>query len=97
MAFRWWADDGPLSLLFGSSSPSLIKNVVRVEPPLAKLSGSARVIIKLFSSQLSKKFQLFIKYRQIKKFHALSFSDVVFINCWHFNIYEQDKFCAQLS
>ena len=47
-----------------------------------------------------------IKYRQIKKFLALSFSDVVFImlinvkmptSCWHFNIYEHDKFRAQLS
>ena len=31
----------------------------------------------------------------MKKFLALSLSDVVFImlnNCWHFNIYEQDKF-----
>ena len=44
--------------------------------------------------------------RQIKKFLALCLSDVVFImlikclnaiNYWHFNIYEQDKFCAQLS
>ena len=58
------------------------------------------------------KFQLLIelKYRQIKQFLALNLSDVLFImlinvkmptivdyNCWHFNIYEQDKFCAQLS
>ena len=47
----------------------------------------------------------------MKKFIALSLSDVVFVmlinakmptivginNCWHFNIYELDKFCAQLS
>ena len=43
----------------------------------------------------------------MKKFLALSLSYVVFlmlinvkmptINCWHFNIYEQDKFHAQLS
>ena len=43
-----------------------------------------------------------------KKFNALSLSDVVFIKLinvkmptivqfWHFNIYEQDKFRAQLS
>ena len=47
-----------------------------------------------------------LKYRQMKKFLAFSLSDVVFImlinaknanNCWHFNIYQQDKFCAQLS
>ena len=38
-------------------------------------------------------------------FRALNLSDVVFIMlidikmpiCWHFNIYEQDKFCAHLS
>ena len=42
----------------------------------------------------------------MKKFLALRLSDVVCImlinvknanNCWHFNVYEQDKFCAQLS
>ena len=42
----------------------------------------------------------------MKKFLALSLSDVVFIMlinvtilkiAWHFNIYEQDKFGAQLS
>ena len=48
-----------------------------------------------------------LKYRQIKKLGAISFLAVVFImlinvkmptsNYWHFNIYEQDKFCAQLS
>ena len=34
-----------------------------------------------------------------KKFLALSLSDVVFVilMCWHFNIYEHDKFHAQLS
>ena len=45
-------------------------------------------IIKLFtcSTQLSMKFQLLTntKYRQIKKFLALSFSDVVFI--MHINV-----------
>ena len=62
-------------------------------------------VIQLFScsTQLSTEFQLLKKliYRQIKKFIALSLSDVVFImlinNCWHFNIYEQDKFLAPLS
>ena len=37
----------------------------------------------------------------MKKFLALSLSDVVFImliniKCWHFNIYEQDKFLTHL-
>ena len=39
-------------------------------------------------------------YRQMKKFLALRFSDVVFmmlinVKMLAFNIYEQDKFCAQ--
>ena len=50
-----------------------------------------------------------LQYRQMKTFLALSLSDVIFImlihvkmptivgKCWHFNIYEQDKFRAQLS
>ena len=48
-----------------------------------------------------------LKYQQIKNCLGLSPSDVVFIMlvnvkmptlvCWHFNIYEQDKFRAQLS
>ena len=68
-------------------------------------------VIKLFScsTQLSTKFHLLIKtikYRQIKKLLALSFSDVVFILLINvkmptivgiFNIYEQDKFCPQRS
>ena len=33
----------------------------------------------------------------MKKFLALCLSDGVFINYWHFNSYEQDKFRAQLS
>ena len=47
------------------------------------MSGPGSKVIKLFScsTQLSTKFQLLIKlkYRQIKKFLALSLSDVVFI------------------
>ena len=45
--------------------------------------------IKLFScsTQLSTKFQLLIKTKILKNE----------VSCWHFNIYEQDKFCAQLS
>ena len=44
-----------------------------------------------------------LKYRQIKTFLAFSLSDVVFIMLINvkivgiFNIYEQDKFLAQLS
>ena len=44
------------------------------------------------------------KFGQVKMFLASSLSDIVFImlinvknNCWHFNIYEQDKFRAKLS
>ena len=37
----------------------------------------------------------------MKTFFALNLSDAVFImlinNCWHFNIYEQDKFRAKPS
>ena len=44
------------------------------------------------------------KKRQIKKFLALSHSDVFIMlinvknanNCWHFNIYEHGKFHTQL-
>ena len=59
------------------------------------------------------KFQLLIKAEMLKNFFFLAFklSDVVYImlinvtmptksdanNCWHFNIYEHDKFHAQLS
>ena len=50
MAFRWRAHDGPLIVVLGSSLPSSTKkkkrknknkNVVKVGPPLTKLSGSA--------------------------------------------------------
>ena len=53
------------------------------------------------------------KYKNIKKFSVISGSDkhrilffllvnvemstIVGNNCWHFNIYEQEKFYAQLS
>ena len=42
MAFRWQADDGPLIVLFGPTLASSTKNinVVKVGPPLTKLSGS---------------------------------------------------------
>ena len=42
-AFLWRADVGPLMVVFGSSLPSSTKKtVVKVGPPLAKLSGSAQ-------------------------------------------------------
>ena len=62
--------------------------------------------------QLSMKFQLQIKTKMLSKINnvlALKPSNVVFIllkhvkmptivnNCWHFNIYKQDKFHAQIS
>ena len=50
------------------------------------------------------KFPLLIEIKMLKNniidlFMALKLSDVVFIllNCWHFNIYRQDKSHAQLS
>ena len=46
------------------------------------------------------KFQLLLKCKMVKNkkdFLALKLSDVVFINCLHFNIYEQDNFHALLS
>ena len=68
-------------------------------------------VIKLFSSstQLSTTVQLLIKTKiPTNEVSCISLSDVVFImlvsvkmptihNCWHFNIYKQDKFRAQLS
>ena len=67
-------------------------------------------VIKLFSysTQLSMKFQLLIKTKIPTKkevscfkslrcciYHAYKRENAN--NCWHFYIYEQDKFCAQLS
>ena len=45
LAFRWWADDGRLLVVF-ESSLSLInkKKTVRVGPPLTILSGSAHAL-----------------------------------------------------
>ena len=65
-------------------------------------------VIKLFgcSTQLSTKFQLLIKTKiPTKKCLALSLLDVFIMliivknanNCWHFNIFEQDKLHAYLS
>ena len=67
-------------------------------------------VIKLFSisAQLSMKFQLLINVEIIKisgKFRFKTQKLVIYPankclnanNCWHFNIYEQDKFLSQLS
>ena len=40
MAFRWRANDGPLTVVIGSS-PHQLKQKVKVGPPLTKFSGSA--------------------------------------------------------
>ena len=44
MAFRWRADDGPLIVVLASTKKRQKKNVVKVGPPLTKLSGSAHEI-----------------------------------------------------
>ena len=67
-------------------------------------------VIKLFScsTQLSTKFQLLIETKlptnkEVYCFKSLrcciyhAYKCLNANNCWHFNIYEQDKFCAQLS
>ena len=67
-------------------------------------------VIKLFScsTQLSTKLQLLIKTKMLENkdfsfFRALRYFIYpanIFLNAntsWHFNIYEQDKFCALLS
>ena len=65
-------------------------------------------VIKLFScsTQLSMEFQMLIKSKLLKNkdfscfqmlrcciYHAHKYQN----DCWHFNIYEHDKFHAQLS
>ena len=60
-------------------------------------------VIKLFpcSTQLSMKFQLLIKTKTLTNKEVSCFKSLRCIyhayNCWHFNIYEQDKFRVQLS
>ena len=55
-------------------------------------------VIKLFSSsaQLSMKFQLLINVEMVEISGKFRFSTQQLViypaNCWHFNIYEQDKF-----
>ena len=47
MVFRWWADDGPYIVTFGSSIPSSKKqqqkNIIKFGQPLTKNSGSVHV------------------------------------------------------
>ena len=60
MAFRWRANGAPLKVVFGSSLPSSTKkNVVKVGPPLTKLSGSAHVI------KVRKTAKIGINYNQV--------------------------------
>ena len=68
MVISWRANDGPLKVVFGSSLPSLtkkeimiiIKNVVKVGPPLTKLSGSAHVVVdKILNLVFKCFFQIF--------------------------------------
>ena len=52
----------------------------------------------LWSAQLRIKFQMLIGIKISRKCsdkHRMLF--FLLINCWHFNIYEQEKFHAQLS
>ena len=66
------------------------------------LSGALAPTLKKnsFHAQLSMKFQLLIKTviptnKGVSCFKPLRC--IYHAKCWHFNIYEQDKFCAQLS
>ena len=56
-------------------------------------------VIKLFicSTQLSMKFQLLIKTKMLKNIVVFCFQTLKCCICWHFNIYEHDKYHAQLS
>ena len=72
--------------------------------------SSGPKVIKLFScsSQMSTKFQLVIKTKIPTNEEVYCFKSLRCCiypadkclnanDCWHFNIYEQDKICAQLS
>ena len=61
-----------------------------------------------YSTQLSMEFQLLMKTKMLKNKDFSSFQAVLWYinhsdkclnanNCWHFDIYEYDKFRAQLS
>ena len=62
---------------------NFVINAIKLNNGGAHPTGTEIMVIKRFlcSTQLSTKFQLLIKqkYRQMKKFLALSLSDVVFI------------------
>ena len=80
------------------------------ERPYALYALSGPKVIKLFScsSQLNMEFQMLIKSKMLKNkdfscvqmlrcciYHNYKYLNAN--NCWHFNIYEHDKFHAQLS
>ena len=57
-------------------------------------------VINFFSCsiQLCMKFQLLIKNAEKDRYFLLLSSHMMYLSCcWHFNIYERDKFSAQLS
>ena len=60
-AFRWWADDGPLIIVFGPSLPSSTKkNVVKFGPRLTKLIGSMHELCykKKYLEKKSKRYKV---------------------------------------
>ena len=73
---------------------SSLPNIVSWEGVAFIRSGPE--IIKLFScsTQLSTKFQLLIKTKIPTNKDVSCYKS---LRCWHFYIYEQDKFRAQLS
>ena len=88
-----------------------ISSIVEKSPFVYERNPNIRPeVIKLFSSstQLSMKFQWLIKGKVSKNKAFSCFKTLRCCiypankcenanNCWNFNIYEQDKFCAQLS
>ena len=67
-SFRWRADDGPFIVAFGSSIPSSTKKKEKkryqIWTPLTKLSGSAHVLCKAWSSILISLYSLKTKSSQ---------------------------------
>ena len=104
-----WTDDTViiLNLWANKMNPWFYHMLYMKGKPVCISTTSGFEFIKLFScsNQLSMKFQLLIQLKcwKITIFLALRLSDIVFIlfinvnNCWHFNIYEQEKIHAQLS
>ena len=76
MAFRWRADDDPLIVVLGSFLPSSKKkkkkkkkkNVVKVGPPLTKLSGSAHDYdqIRIIKQNMTKLGKTNLRFMTIK-------------------------------